>query len=115
MAGFAIRDARDLSLALREIHSALKIGGFFLIVDLCKPDTAIKRGLIAVYWRLIAPLIALFASGWLGLKFAALFTTYRKLPKNAELESLLTDSGFEIREREYRMLGGACILLLKKS
>ncbi|MGI0078451.1 MAG: class I SAM-dependent methyltransferase [Nitrososphaerales archaeon] len=114
MAGFAIRDARRLLRALREIHSTLKNDGIFLIVDLCKPDSTIRRGLIGTYWRLLAPLIALFASGRLGLKFAALFTTYRRLPKNSEFEKLLGDSGFEIQEREYRMLGGACIMLLIK-
>ena len=114
MAGFAVRDARNLSMALLEIHSILKKNGFFLIVDLCKPDSAVKQGLIGIYWKLIAPLIALFASGRLGLKFTALFTTYRRLPKNSELLKLVAAYGFEIEKTEYRMLDGACILLLKK-
>ncbi len=115
MAGFAIRDARVLSLALREIHSLLKRNGYFLIVDLCKPDSNIKRGLISIYWRVFAPLIALFSSGRLGLKFADLFTTYRRLPKNSEFAQLIAESGFTIFKRDYRMLDGACVLLLKKS
>jgi demethylmenaquinone methyltransferase/2-methoxy-6-polyprenyl-1,4-benzoquinol methylase len=115
IAGFAIRDARLLSRALEEIHSSLKGGGYFLIVDLCKPDSAIIRGLISVYWRLIAPALAFIASGRTGLKFAALYTTYRMLPKNSELEKLISSCGFTISKKEYKMLGGAGILLFKRN
>ncbi len=114
MAGFAIRDARILSLALREIHSLLKKGGYFLIVDLCKPNSRFKRGLISAYWRLITPFIAFFVAGRMGLKFADLFTTYKRLPTNFELERLISDSGFSFRKKDYTMLDGACVLLLKK-
>ncbi|HKW05144.1 MAG TPA: class I SAM-dependent methyltransferase [Nitrososphaerales archaeon] len=115
MAGFALRDARDLSRALLEIQDMLKPGGFFLIVDLCKPNSHMKRGLIGMYWRIFAPLLALFACGLRGLKFAALSTTYRRLPLNSEFSGLVERSGFEIKKVEYSMLEGACIMLLKKS
>jgi demethylmenaquinone methyltransferase / 2-methoxy-6-polyprenyl-1,4-benzoquinol methylase len=114
MAGFAIRDARKLTDALAEIHYSLREGGFFLIVDLSKPDSKIKRALIAVYWRAIAPFIAFIFAGWLGLKFAALSTTFRKLPTNSQLLSLTQTTGFELLASKYFMLGGASCLLLRK-
>ncbi len=63
MAGFAIRDAKNLSTALEEINRLLKIGGKFLIVDLAKPDSKFKTKLIGIYWRAIAPAIAFLSSG----------------------------------------------------
>lgn len=114
MAAFSLRDARNLSRALIEIRDILKPGGFFLIVDLCKPNSRMKRGLIGAYWRVFAPLLALVACGLRGLKFAALSTTYKRLPLNSEFSSLVELSGFEIKKAERSMLEGACVMLLKK-
>lgn len=114
MAGFSIRDARNLARALCEINNILEVGGKFLIVDLSKPDSRFKISLIEFYWRVIAPAIAFFAVGRIGLKFGELATTFKRLPKNKELLSLARESGFEVLNAEYFMLGGACVLLLRK-
>lgn len=114
MAGFAIRDARNLQQALHEISGCLKNGGHFLVVDLSKPDSRLKRGMIDLYWRILAPLIALFAVGKPGLKFAALSTTYRRLPTNSQLLKLAKDADLELESSKYFMLDGACILLFQK-
>ena len=114
MVGFAIRDARNLELALSQISGAIQSGGFFLIVDLSKPDSRLKRGMVGLYWRAIAPLIAFFAVGRLGLKFAALSTTYQRLPKNSEFITLAQNAGFELVNSRFFMLRGASILLLRK-
>ncbi len=114
MAGFAIRDAKNLSHALAEINKLLKIGGKFLIVDLAKPDSRFKTLLIGVYWRAIAPAIAFLTSGRLGLKFGDLAMTFHRLPKNGELLALVKKSGFQVTNAEYSMMGGACVLLLSK-
>ena len=115
MVGFAIRDARNLDLALSQISEAIQGGGFFLIVDLSKPDSRLKRGIVGFYWRVIAPLIAFFSVGRLGLKFAALSTTYQRLPKNSEFITLAQNAGFELVTSRFFMLGGASILLLRKN
>lgn len=114
LAGFAMRDARNLSTALSEINRILKPGGFFLIVDLSKPDSRMKRGMVALYWRLLAPAIAFLAAGRLGFKFAALSTTYRRLPTNLEYIDIAKKKGFEITKKKYFLLDGASILLLRK-
>ncbi len=114
MAGFAIRDARNLAAALKQINMLLKVNGKFLIVDLSKPDSALRGGLVSIYWKIFAPLIALLSSGKLGLKFGALSKTYKRLPKISEFLRLAEDEGFEVTKSEFSMLGGACILLLTK-
>jgi len=114
MAGFAIRDSKDLNAALGEVNRILKIGGCFLIVDLSKPDGKIKRSLIGFYWRILAPLIAFTTAGLKGLKFRALFTTYKRLPTTSEFYELLIHENFEIVETRHAMLGGVIILLVRK-
>jgi ubiquinone/menaquinone biosynthesis C-methylase UbiE len=114
MAGFAIRDAKNLSKALEEISALLKLGGKFLIVDLAKPDSRFRSMLIGIYWRIFAPAIAFLSSGRLGLKFGDLAKTFYRLPKNNEILTLMKKSGFRVASAEYSMMGGACILLLSK-
>jgi demethylmenaquinone methyltransferase / 2-methoxy-6-polyprenyl-1,4-benzoquinol methylase len=115
MAGFAIRDARNLRQALQQLRGCLMERGYFLIVDLSKPDSKTKRSLIGLYWRLFSPLLASLASPKLGRKFAALHTTFRKLPSNSEQADLLKESGFEIWRKKEHMFGGSSVILLRKS
>lgn len=115
MAGFSLRDARDLTRALAELWCILKAGGHFLIVDLSKPDSKTKSAFISFYWRVFAPFLAFLAAGRLGLKFAALATTYNRLPTMSELTKLFEKSGFSVPIAEFSMLGGASILILQKN
>jgi demethylmenaquinone methyltransferase / 2-methoxy-6-polyprenyl-1,4-benzoquinol methylase len=115
VAGFSLRDAKDLRRALSEINRVLKPGGKFLIVDLSKPDSRLKSSLISFYWRTLAPMIAFISSGRLGLKFGSLATTFKRLPKISQFYSLVKDSGFEVSNSEFSMMGGACVILLTKT
>jgi demethylmenaquinone methyltransferase / 2-methoxy-6-polyprenyl-1,4-benzoquinol methylase len=115
MAGFAIRDAINLTLALDEIWNSLKPGGYFVIVDLSKPDSELKKFLIGVYWRTLSPLLAMIASPRLGRRFAALYTTYRRLPSATEFRRLVQKSSFDIVSERYLMLGGSAVILLRKN
>ena len=112
-AGFSIRDAKDLKLAFAEVRRILKQKGKFLIVDLAKPDSSLKSGLILLYWEIFAPLIAFLSSGRLGLKFGALARTFRRLPRITEFTNLIRESRFSIMRIERYMMGGSCILLLE--
>lgn len=115
MAGFAIRDSQKLTLALSQIAESLKDGGYFLIVDLSKPDSRIKRSVLAIYWRVISPFLATLASARLGRKFAALYTTFRRLPTRSEFSRLVREAGFDAVFEKYEMLGGSETILLRKS
>lgn len=114
MSGFAIRDARRLSLALQEISRVLKNGGGrFLMVDLGKPDNPISRWAIGIYWRYIVGLMAFLIAGRKGLLFSALFTTYKKLPPNKQLRELLSQT-FPKVNFIAKMGGGVVIIRSEK-
>jgi len=109
LCGYSLRDAISLRIAISEIHRVLKKDGKFIIVDLGKPDNAVVRLGVSFYLRTILPLIALFAGGKLGLKFATLYGTYKRWPKNKKLEILLLEK-FRKVEFETDLLGGAIIV-----
>ena len=109
LCGYSLRDAINLRIAISEIHRVLKNEGRFVIVDLGKPDKAIIRFGVSFYLRMILPIIALIAGGRLGLKFATLYGTYKRWPKNKKLEALLLEK-FSRVEFEKDLMGGAIIV-----
>jgi len=114
MAGFSLRDARNLEEALTQINGLLKKDGKFLIVDLSKPDSPLKIWLITVYWRVLAPVLAFASSGRLGLKFGALSTTFKRLPTISQFFALAVSQGFTIVNAKFSLMGGASVILLSK-
>lgn len=113
LCGYCLRDAISLRTAISEIHRVLKKGGRFVLVDLGKPDNPVIRAGVSFYLRAVLPVIAVIAGGRLGLKFAALYDTYKLWPQNKKLESLLLEK-FERVEFETGMLGGAVIVAAYK-
>ena len=113
LCGYSLRDAISLRTAISEIHRVLKKDGRFVIVDLGKPDNALIRAGVSFYLRLILPIIAIMAGGKLGLKFAALYRTYKIWPVNKKLESLLLEK-FSRVEFEKAMMGGAIMVAAYK-
>ncbi len=111
--GYSLRDAISLRTAISEIHRVLKKGGRFVIVDLGKPDNPLVRVGVSFYLRVILPLVALLAGGKLGLKFTALYDTYKLWPQNKKLESLLLEK-FSRIEFDTGMMGGAVIIAAYK-
>jgi len=109
LCGYSLRDAINLRIAISEIHRVLKKEGKVVIVDLGKPDKAIIRLGVSFYLRMILPIIALIAGGRLGLKFAALYGTYKRWPQNKKLEALLLEK-FSRVEFEKDLMGGAIIV-----
>lgn len=114
MAGFSLRDARNLFEALQRIYGLLKTGGKFLIVDLSKPDSETRRSFISIYWKIVAPVIAFISSGRLGLKFGALSKTYHRLPTISQFLKLAGAVGYSVQKSEFSLMGGACVILLSK-
>jgi len=109
LCGYSLRDAINLRIAISEIHRVLKDGGRFVIVDLGKPDRAIVRFGVSFYLRAILPILALIAGGKLGLKFATLYGTYKRWPKNQKLEELLLEK-FSRIEFDKDLMGGAIMI-----
>ena len=113
LCGYSLRDAISLRIAISEIHRILKKGGRFVIVDLGKPDNPVIRAGVSFYLRFLLPVIALVAGGRLGLKFAALYDTYKVWPQNSQLRSLLLEK-FARVEFDTGMMGGAVIVAAYK-
>jgi len=113
LSGYSLRDAISLKTAISEIQRVLKDDGKWIIVDLGKPDEPIARFGVSFYLKLILPIIAYAAGGRLGLKFAALYGTYRLWPKNKKLESMLHEK-FSSVEFEKDMMGGAIMVTAHK-
>jgi demethylmenaquinone methyltransferase/2-methoxy-6-polyprenyl-1,4-benzoquinol methylase len=110
MCGFSLRDARNLDLALREVHRVLKPeGGRLLVVDLGKPDAALMRHLVGIYWRYFVPLLALVRVGKRGRFYSVLYKTYRKLPENGVLKAKLQALFKEVEVLE--KMGGATVII----
>lgn len=109
LCGYSLRDAINLRIAISEIHRVLKKDGRFVIVDLGKPDEKLIRFGVSFYLRIILPIIAFIAGGKLGLKFATLYGTYQRWPKNKKLESMLLEK-FSRVEFEKDLMGGAIIV-----
>lgn len=113
LCGYSLRDAISLRTAISEIHRVLKQGGRFVIVDLGKPDNPVIRAGVTFYLRAVLPVLAVVVGGRLGLKFAALYDTYKVWPRNKVLKSLLLEK-FARVEFDTGMMGGAVIIAAYK-
>jgi len=108
LCGYSLRDAIQLRPAISEIHRVLKLGGRLIIVDLGKPDNPMLEACVSFYLRYILNILAFAVAGKVGLKFRALYGTYRRWPKNSELKNLLKEY-FSKVEFDTRLLGAAVI------
>lgn len=112
MCSFSLRDSINLNLAVREISNVMKDNGKFIIIDLGKPDSTIKRWIIAIWWRFIVPSITIVLVRRKGLFYKTLYTTYEKLPKNKELKQILSTWFREVIIRA-KMFDGVVIVIAK--
>jgi len=113
MCGYSFRDAISMRTTIAEFARILKDGGRLIIVDIGKPDNALNRFAVSFYIRYILGILAFFAAGSLGLKFRAIYGTYKRLPKNAEIDKMLKEK-FSRVEFETKMMGGAVIVAAYK-
>ena len=109
VAGFSLRDARDLFSAVRQVRYVLKEGGRFAFCDLGKPDSAANGLAIALYLRAVVPLIGLLTGGRRGLAFGSLYQTYVLAMKNSQLVSILKQFFAEVH-LDARRAGAAIVV-----
>lgn len=113
MCGYSFRDAISMRTAIAEFHRVLKDDGRLIIVDIGKPDNAFNRAGVSFYLKFIMGILAFLVAGSMGLKFRAIYGTYKRLPRNAEMKSMLGEK-FSKVEFETRMMGGAIIVAAYK-
>lgn len=109
VAGFSLRDSRDLFVALGEIRRVVPAGARFSFCDLGKPESLAKEVLLGLYLRAAVPLLGAAVGGRSGLAFGSLYDTYLLTLKNRDLVALLARyfSGVTLRERN---LGGSIVV-----
>jgi len=106
---FSLRDAYDMNVALQNIKRVMKDCGRLAILELGKPDNVLKRFLVALYWRFIAPVLAFIKLGRKGLLAYEIYPTYTKMPKNSELVGLMKTFFGNVRV-EKKMLDGVLLI-----
>lgn len=109
VAGFSLRDARDLETALVEIRRAIRTGGRFGLCDLGKPESRLKAALVGAYILVAPPLIGLLTGGPSGLKFGSLFDTYKLVLDNRSLRNMLLKH-FSKVDVEPKQMGAAVVV-----
>jgi demethylmenaquinone methyltransferase/2-methoxy-6-polyprenyl-1,4-benzoquinol methylase len=113
MCGYSFRDAISMRTAIAEFHRVLTKDGRLIIVDIGKPDSDFNRAGVSFYLKYIMGILAFFAAGSIGLRFRAIYGTYKRLPTNFELAQMLKEK-FNNVEFETRMMGGVIIVAAYK-
>jgi ubiquinone/menaquinone biosynthesis C-methylase UbiE len=109
VAGFSLRDARDLETALVEIRAAMRGGAKLGICDLGKPASRVKALLVGGYVRVVPPIVGFLTAGRLGLGFSSLHITYELVLDNRSLGLLLAKYFGAVNITERKM--GAAIVV----
>ncbi len=112
---FGLRNLKDISLGLKEMHRVLKPGGIFTTLDLGKPEGKWQKILYQIYYERLMP--------WLGKvffhrneynSFAYLSISNRYFSDSKEIMQMMFREGFKnIYDRHY-MLGGVAQQIGKK-
>jgi len=90
-ASYALRDTPDKQKAIDEVSQVMSPGGRFMMVDIGKPDNPVIEWFMSIYMKHIVPVLAGLATGY-GLfnnPWSLLYKTYRLLPSNRTLGSML--------------------------
>jgi len=110
---FALRDVISLQSAVERLAEILKPGGVFTVIDIAKPDSGLASTILAVYWRLVAPLLAAIVDARAWGKVRLIYTTYTRLPRESELIRLLAGS-FMLVKIWRGPLGAVHIIVMKR-
>jgi len=111
---YALRDSLAPSRAINEYSRSLKHGGRLAIVELAKPDNAVKRFFAVLYVRYIMPLIAkVIVSRRLGGNpWQMIAPTYQNLPTTTKLLRML-EPRFQMVEKRDFLAGGILVVMLR--
>jgi demethylmenaquinone methyltransferase / 2-methoxy-6-polyprenyl-1,4-benzoquinol methylase len=109
VAGFSLRDSRDLITAVAEVRRAIPRGGRFSFCDLGKSDSFAKAVILGFYIRAVVPVVGALTGGRAGLGFSSLYDTYLLTLKNGTLVHVL-ETYFSQVKMISRQLGGSIVV-----
>ena len=109
---YALRDSLDIPKAIGEYHRICAQFGAFADVDLGKPDNVLKRAGSVFYIRYVMPIIAKAAIiGKLnGNPWRMIVPTYKPLPTNSSLLSLMRKKFASVEFKEF-LMGGIIVII----
>jgi len=112
VSAYAFRDARNREVAIEEFRRVLTPDGCFAIVDLGKPDNAVRRAFVTIYVEYIVPFIARLSKSnrIQGNPWGMIVPTYRLLSPNANLTDALKKRFSKVTVHE-SLLGGVVVIL----
>jgi ubiquinone/menaquinone biosynthesis C-methylase UbiE len=113
VAGFALRDSKDLVTAISQIAGGLKEGGLFCFCDLGKPDSKVAAVILAYYLRIVPGMIGMMSNGTAGLRYSSIYDTYTLTLTNGQLSRLLSRFFSQIKMKK-RVLGGSIVVSCAK-
>ena len=109
VAGFSLRDSKDLITAVGEVRRSVGKGGKFAFCDLGKPDSFPKAVMLGFYVRTVVPLVGALTGGKAGLGFRSLYDTYVLTLTNGKLSNVLSRY-FSRVHVDARQLGGMIVV-----
>ena len=109
VAGFSLRDSRDLLAAVGEVRRVTVKDGRFGFCHLGKPDSFAKAVGLGIYIRVAVPIIGAVTGGRMGFRFGSLYDTYLLTLKNGTLASVL-ETYFSQVKMKPRHLGGSIVV-----
>ncbi len=109
VAGFSLRDSKDLIAAVGEVRRSIGKSGRFAFCDLGKPDSFAKALMLGFYVRTVVPIVGALTGGRAGLGFRSLYDTYVLTLTNGKLSSLLSGY-FSSVDVDARQLGGMIVV-----
>lgn len=110
-AAFALRDSLNKPLAINEACEVISLGGKFLLIDIGKPDNVVLQAFMSVFMKYIIPILGGLTAGY-GHRnpWRTLFNTFKKLPSNKVLVSII-ESNIRVIDRDERILGALLLIL----
>ena len=113
---YALRDSLDLSRSIREYYRISNKGGSFADVDIGKPEGLLKRVGSNLYIRYLMPIIAKIAilGRISGNPWRMIAPTYRNLPTNATILSMIKEKFQQVHTKEF-LMGGVIVIVGQRS
>lgn len=110
---FALRDVLNLSSASEMLARVLRPRGIFTIIDIAKPDSALTRQLLGLYWRILAPFLvaSTLSRGW--REIGLIHKTFLLLLTESDLIWRLSRH-FSLERKKRLLLGAAHILVFRR-